>query len=72
MDSIKEIFWESVSGGSVAERPRCCSCGQAMRLGEPQWAGDKQGRPWHYGCAEKAGLTFSWFVYRRPAQQPAF
>lgn len=45
-------------------RPHCFHCGQPLRAGEPHWAGDRQGRPWHYGCAEKAGLTYSWFHVR--------
>ena len=45
-------------------RPLCCACGRPLRTGEPHWAGDRQGRPWHYGCAERAGLTYSWFPLR--------
>ena len=45
-------------------RPLCCACGHPLRTGEPHWAGDRQGRPWHYGCAERAGLTYSWFNLR--------
>lgn len=45
-------------------RPHCCACGHPLRTGEPHWAGDRQGRAWHYGCAEKAGLTYSWFNLR--------
>ncbi len=44
----------------TADRPTCSHCGQPMRPGEPHWAGDTENRPWHYGCAEKAGLTLSW------------
>ncbi|AWK85922.1 hypothetical protein [Azospirillum thermophilum] len=48
----------------------CCHCGKPVRPGEPHWAGDLENRPWHYGCAEKAGLTMPWFLMRqrgRPA-----
>ncbi len=41
-------------------RPHCFACGQPVRRGEPHWAGDRDGRPWHYACAERAGLTWSW------------
>ncbi|WP_448206429.1 hypothetical protein [Azospirillum sp. sgz302134] len=41
-------------------QPICCHCTRPLRTGEPHWAGDAQNRPWHYGCAEKAGLTVSW------------
>ena len=44
----------------TADRPTCSHCGKPMRAGEPHWAGDAENRPWHYGCAEKAGLTLSW------------
>ena len=46
---------------TATPRPHCCYCSRPLRVGEPHWAGDRQGRPWHYGCAEKAGLTSSWF-----------
>ena len=49
---------------TVPPRPHCCYCSRPLRTGEPHWAGDRQGRPWHYGCAEKAGLTYSWFNVR--------
>lgn len=55
-------------------RPHCCSCGRPLRTGEPHWAGDREGRPWHYGCAERAGLTYSWFNLRvvlSPSANPA-
>lgn len=45
--------------------PTCCHCGQPLRAGEPHWAGDAENRPWHYGCAEKAGLTMAWSRLRR-------
>ena len=38
-------------------RPICCSCRQPILVGEAHWAGDPEGRPWHYRCAEQAGLT---------------
>lgn len=43
----------------------CCHCGKPVRPGEPHWAGDLENRPWHYGCAEKAGLTMPWFLMRQ-------
>ena len=49
----------------IADRPTCSHCGQPMRAGEPHWAGDVENRPWHYGCAEKAGLTMSWSRLRQ-------
>lgn len=45
-------------------RPVCCHCGKPLRPGEPHWAGDPAGRPWHYACAERAGVTTSWFRAR--------
>ncbi len=53
-------------------RPQCCACGQPLRTGEPHWAGDRQGKPWHYGCAEKAGLTYSWFNLRAVRDEAFF
>lgn len=38
----------------------CRCCGQPILRGQPHWAGDREGRPWHYACAEQAGLTIPW------------
>ncbi|WP_146210769.1 hypothetical protein [Azospirillum sp. TSO35-2] len=40
--------------------PLCRSCGRAIRTGEAHWAGHGDQNPWHYGCAERAGLTWPW------------
>jgi hypothetical protein len=35
----------------------CCHCGRPVTAGQARWAGDPQERPWHYGCAEEAGVA---------------
>lgn len=47
-------------GGTGGGAPVCCSCGQPIQAGDPHWAGDTSDRAWHYGCAERAGITLSW------------
>lgn len=42
------------------DAPACCACGGPIRAGDAHWAGDAQNRAWHYGCAERAGVTLSW------------
>ncbi|WP_207461762.1 hypothetical protein [Azospirillum sp. SYSU D00513] len=42
----------------MTETPICLHCGKPVLPGEPRWAGDPQERPWHYGCAEAASLTW--------------
>ncbi|WP_211100203.1 hypothetical protein [Azospirillum halopraeferens] len=37
--------------------PICCHCGQPIEPARPHWAGDPEGRPWHYHCAESMRLT---------------
>jgi hypothetical protein len=46
----------------------CCGCGRSIRAGDPHWAGHGHQNPWHYACAERAGLTWSWAG--RPAAPP--
>jgi len=38
-------------------RPRCRHCGDLILPGQARWAGDPDGHPWHYACAEKAQKT---------------
>jgi hypothetical protein len=54
-----------LSATANAKRPACCHCGQALRAGEPHFTGDGNQRPWHYSCAQKAGLSLSWMLVRR-------
>lgn len=57
------------SGRAARNGPLCCACGRAIRAGDPHWAGHGDQRPWHYACAEQAGLTWSWAS--RPALPPS-
>ncbi|HYG91117.1 MAG TPA: hypothetical protein VD978_33240 [Azospirillum sp.] len=41
----------------LSMRPKCCYCGELLLPGQPRWAGDLDGNPWHYACAEKAKRT---------------
>ena len=50
-----------------ASRLVCRCCGLPVLRGQPHWAGDREGHPWHYECAERSGLTIPW----RPAQRAA-
>jgi len=50
----------------TANRPICRCCGQPILKGQPHWAGDREGYPWHYACAEMARLT----IPCRPAIPP--
>lgn len=50
-----------------AETPVCRYCKQRIHHGQARWAGDADGHPWHYRCAEVAGKTNSperWLVRR--------
>lgn len=42
------------------DRPLCRCCGLPILKGQAHWAGDREGVPWHYACAEEAGLTTPW------------
>ncbi|WP_207460419.1 hypothetical protein [Azospirillum sp. SYSU D00513] len=46
-------------------RTVCCHCGRLLRAGEPRWSGDARERPWHFSCAERAGLSLSWMLVRQ-------
>ncbi|MBK1838962.1 hypothetical protein JHL17_16215 [Azospirillum sp. YIM B02556] len=56
------------AGRAARNAPLCCSCNRPIRAGDPHWAGHGDHSPWHYACAERAGLTWSWTV--RPAVPP--
>jgi hypothetical protein len=50
--------------------PMCCHCGLPVVPGQAHWAGDPEGRPWHYACAEKADLVVphrTWMLQARRA-----
>ena len=51
-------------------RQVCRCCGEPVLRGQPHWAGDREGHPWHYACAENSGLTIPWRPLR-PAARPA-
>lgn len=48
----------------------CRGCGMPMQRGQAHWAGDREGHPWHYECAEKAGLTIPWHPRFRASEDP--
>ena len=53
-----------------ASRLVCRCCGLPVLRGQPHWAGDREGHPWHYECAEKSGLTIPWRPLRSAAEAP--
>jgi hypothetical protein len=50
----------AVQSAAPAARLVCRCCGLPVLRGQPHWAGDREGHPWHYECAERAGLTIPW------------
>ncbi len=50
-----------------AARLVCRCCGLPVLRGQPHWAGDREGYPWHYECAERTGLTIPWRPLRPAA-----
>ena len=50
----------AMSDQSPVSRLLCRCCGLPVLRGQPHWAGDREGHPWHYECAETSGLTIPW------------
>ncbi len=53
---------EPLPDRSIAPAARlvCRCCGLPVLRGQAHWAGDREGHPWHYACAEQSGLTMPW------------
>ena len=57
--SLKEKEMGEKLSRDAKPLPLCCRCGRPILAGQPHWAGDPAGRPWHYACAETGRMIFS-------------